>query len=203
MNLKKLLEMQKPLREQIIKKHNLEGQDLFPNMNLALLVEVGELANNWRGFKHWSVDREPRTYSDEVCKDCQGYGRIENVNIPFGFEPVEIDCPKCKGQGIIEKNPLLEEYADCLSFILELGLETGLEIADEYEQYQKANISGQFLFLFDVTSFFYYHRNQKSYERIIRVFLGLGAMLGFDWEQIEQAYLQKNAINHQRQEEGY
>lgn len=27
--------------------------------------------------------------------------------------------------------------------------------------------------------------------------------LGFTWEQIEQGYLNKNKINHQRQSEGY
>lgn len=165
MNLKKLLDLQRPLRERIIQKHNLEGQDLFPNMNLALLVEVGELANAWRGFKHWS--KKP------VCT-----------------------CAACEKKR-------LDEYADGLSFILELGLETGFEVAAEYEQYRKSNITGQLLLLFDVVSFFYYNKTSNSYERIIKVFLGLGAMLGFDWEQIEQAYMQKNAVNFQRQEEGY
>lgn len=202
MSLKKLLEMQKPLRERIIKKHNLEGQDLFPNMNLALLVEVGELANNWRGFKHWSVDREPRY--EVMCHACNGLGEFHH-QIFAGNEHVEDKieiCLYCSGSGIQER-PLIEEYADCLSFILEIGLETGLEIADHYEQYRKATITGQFLFLYDVVSFFYYNKTQNGYERILRVFLGLGAMLGFTWEQIEQAYLNKNAVNHQRQEDGY
>ncbi|WP_199427089.1 dUTP diphosphatase, partial [Thermaerobacillus caldiproteolyticus] len=26
---------------------------------------------------------------------------------------------------------------------------------------------------------------------------------GFTWEQIEEAYMKKNAVNHQRQESGY
>ena len=34
--------------------------------------------------------------------------------------------------------------------------------------------------------------------------LSLGIMsLGFTWEQIEQAYFEKNKINHERQENGY
>lgn len=34
-------------------------------------------------------------------------------------------------------------------------------------------------------------------------FFILGERLGFKWEQIEAAYMDKNAVNHQRQQEGY
>lgn len=60
MNIETLYEMQKQLDERIIREKGLEGQDLLPNTVLALQVELGELANEWRGFKHWSNDREPR-----------------------------------------------------------------------------------------------------------------------------------------------
>ncbi|MDF2854207.1 MAG: hypothetical protein K0Q87_58 [Neobacillus sp.] len=204
MNLSKLFEMQKPLRERIIKKHNLEGQDLFPNMNLALLVEIGELANEWRGFKHWSNDREPRIKAK--CTNCKGKGfyeyfdAFEMFESQYSTEP----CTDCEGTGFQKnKNPLLEEYADCLSFILEQGIEIGVDTNKDYKQFEKTSILGQFNLLFDLVSFFYYHKTQKTYERIVNVFLGLGAMLGFEWEQIEKAYMEKNAVNHKRQEDGY
>ena len=38
---------------------------------------------------------------------------------------------------------------------------------------------------------------------LVDLFIGLGEMLGFTREQIETAYLDKNKINHQRQENGY
>lgn len=60
MNFETLYEMQKTLDARIIREKGLEGQDLLPNTVLALQVEIGELANEWRGFKHWSNDREPR-----------------------------------------------------------------------------------------------------------------------------------------------
>ncbi|ACT00268.1 dUTP diphosphatase [Paenibacillus sp. JDR-2] len=58
--LEQLYEMQKALDARIIKEKGLEGQDLLPDTVLALQVELGELANEWRGFKHWSTDRAPR-----------------------------------------------------------------------------------------------------------------------------------------------
>lgn len=34
-------------------------------------------------------------------------------------------------------------------------------------------------------------------------YLGLGEMLGFKLEEIERAYIEKNQVNHQRQDNGY
>ncbi|WP_046174027.1 dUTP diphosphatase [Domibacillus indicus] len=54
MNIEKLYEMQRGLDQYIEKGHNLKGADLFSQKVLALLVEVGELANETRCFKFWS-----------------------------------------------------------------------------------------------------------------------------------------------------
>ena len=54
MNLTRIFGMQEVLDTRIIKEHGLEGQNLFYNMILALQVEIGELANETRCFKHWS-----------------------------------------------------------------------------------------------------------------------------------------------------
>ncbi|MEV2911136.1 dUTP diphosphatase, partial [Paenibacillus larvae] len=69
MNIEKMFEMQKELDMRIIKEHGLEGQDLLPNTVLALQVEIAELANEWRGFKHWSNNREPGNTLEEYV-DC-------------------------------------------------------------------------------------------------------------------------------------
>lgn len=60
MNLTKLFEMQRELDERIIEQHGLQGEDLLPKKILALQVELGELAQEWRGFKFWSKDQQPR-----------------------------------------------------------------------------------------------------------------------------------------------
>ena len=54
MNVKKLCEMQQALDNRIIQEHKLEGKNLEENKILALLVEICELANETRCFKHWS-----------------------------------------------------------------------------------------------------------------------------------------------------
>lgn len=57
MNIEKMLADQKKLDEEIFKNAGITEYPL-DNMQLALLVELGELANEWRGFKHWSKHKE-------------------------------------------------------------------------------------------------------------------------------------------------
>ena len=54
MNVKRLSEMQEVLDDRIIKEHQLEDKNLEENKIFALLVEISELANETRCFKHWS-----------------------------------------------------------------------------------------------------------------------------------------------------
>lgn len=57
MNLEKLYKMQEELDKYIIKNRNIvmSDEELLNKTILALLVEVGELANATRCFKHWSL----------------------------------------------------------------------------------------------------------------------------------------------------
>lgn len=167
MNLTKLFEAQKVLRDRI----DYNEPDRFNKLILALLVELGECANEWRGFKFWS--------------------KRQRWDIHIG------------------RKKTLEEYADGLHFILELGLE--LEIEDYRINSFKIsqNIVDQFQDIYIQIGFFtheYRTSNESikhTYKTILSLFLGLGEMLGFTWEEIEEAYFAKNAVNHQRQETGY
>jgi len=179
-NLEKLFEAQKNLDEHITRKKGLEGQDLFAKKILALLVELGELANEWRGFKFWSQDQQPRTKVQVYT----GSGR------------------KIEGK---YKNPLLEEYVDCLHFILSIGLELGFSEFEIRTIPQRKDVTSQFLKLMRVSQDVLFKREveQEIYKILISEFIALGKMLGFTWEQIEEAYFAKNAVNHERQESGY
>lgn len=55
MNWEALFNMQEKLDAYIADNHSLHGQDLFEERFLALLVELGELANETRCFKFWST----------------------------------------------------------------------------------------------------------------------------------------------------
>lgn len=177
MNLQKLFETQKVLRDRI----GYEGEDRFEKLILALLVEIGECANEWRGFKFWSKNQRPRT--EFIHRDPHG---------------------QCAD---VVTNPLLEEYVDGLHFVLEIGLEHGYDIdLRNQETFPEASkrktITKQFTKLFSIK----WERDigyQNNYMQGLELYIGLGEMLGFTWEQIEEAYYAKNQVNHERQNTGY
>jgi dimeric dUTPase (all-alpha-NTP-PPase superfamily) len=174
MNLSKLFHMQRQLEDRIMMEKGLVGQDLLPKKIIALQVEMGELANEIRFFKFWSQDQTPRT---KVPK-----------RPTMNYEDIEWT------------NRVLEEYADALH----LGLSIGIELEWDMEQAsifprRRADLTEQFQALF------YYSSRLLSDKWLdfMDLFMGLGEMLGFTWEEIEQAYFEKNAVNHTRQEQGY
>lgn len=196
MNLQYLFEIQAGLDAHIEEEHpELQGQNNLDWKILALQVELGECANEWRGFKKWSKDQEPRILRRIDCNKCMGTG--------FGKGWLK-NCSGCGGSGKIKLNPLLEEYVDCLHFILSIGLE--LDRKNEVLPYAYINspnasvdeIIGQFNLVFRNT-----WNVDGDYYFLINNFIELGSMLGFTWEQIETAYLAKNKINHERQVNGY
>ncbi|WP_337969730.1 dUTP diphosphatase [Virgibacillus salexigens] len=89
----------------------------------------------------------------------------------------------------------LKEYVDCLHFILSIGLERGYDNKNfnlcAVEGLKRNSITAQFNYLFDKIGDFSSITNHNNYMYIVPLFIGLGEMLGFTWEQIEQAYLNK------------
>lgn len=157
-----LSNMQAELDQRIIKEHGLENKDLFENTILALQVELGELANEWRGFKHWSNDQEPR------------------------------------------REKMLVEYVDCLHFILSLGLQKHhVRIPSNLCGLKYTETTFQFNELFKMVNRYRVDAIRVHYVHMVAHFIPLGELLGFTWDEIEQAYLDKNLINHTRQSEGY
>jgi dimeric dUTPase (all-alpha-NTP-PPase superfamily) len=100
----------------------------------------------------------------------------------------------------------LKEYVDGLHFILSIGLDHGFHedlkgLAIESIEWE--NITCQFLELLRIDWEKYECGEGDYYHSGLEMFLSLGEMIGFTWEQIEQAYLDKNKVNHERQESGY
>lgn len=180
MDLTKLFKMQKVLDKRIEKEHpRQDGEDRLAKKILALQVELGELARNWRGFKFWSNDQEPRT---KVSREL------------FSNDPTE--------QVGELANLLLEEYVDCLHFILSIGLEIGVDYFKYHNdhRFKESNITDQFLRVMDYVVGL---REDDYCTELLQSFVHLGEMLGFTWEQIEQAYISKNEVNHDRQNNNY
>jgi dimeric dUTPase (all-alpha-NTP-PPase superfamily) len=182
MNLKALFETQAKLDADILAKHPVqEGEDRLSKKILALQVELGELANEQRSWKFWSNDQKPRT--------------AVPVNTFYGSR-----------EGLT-RNPLLEEYVDCLHFILSIGLELDREYF-RFDEHQLLNpnykpndsIVDQFT---EVIKYAILLTEDDYCNVLLTAFVALGEMLGFTWEQVEAAYYEKNKINHQRQQSGY
>lgn len=192
MNLSKLFKIQKQLDDRIVKEKGLEGQDLLDKKILALQVELGELANEWRGFKFWSEDQEPRT------------------EVP-DFETWKKNGHKTyKGKPAMHfKNPLLEEYVDCLHFFLSIGINSNVRTDIDFDKAGTRDIMTLFAKINRYTAEMWWEHNGKTGQLLVKWlfgfqnFLRLGEMLGFTWDEIEKAYLEKNKINHERQESGY
>ena len=72
MNIKKLFEMQRQLDEHIEKEHpRQEGEDRLAKKILALMVELGELANELpEVFKFWSHKKNNREKALKEYVDC-------------------------------------------------------------------------------------------------------------------------------------
>ena len=170
MNLNLMFQAQKELREHI----GYNGEDRFDKSILALLVEIGECANEWQGFKFWSTDQEPITY---------------------GVKAVEF--------GTATYNPLLEEYVDGLHIVLDLGIESGVTPEEPWWMPKAQNVLKAFTSVFHAANGFGTKRDIYEYRRLFALYIRLGEALGFTEEQIETAYFAKNEVNHQRQAEGY
>ncbi|WP_411333552.1 dUTP diphosphatase [Metabacillus indicus] len=162
MNLTKLFEMQHTLDMKIEKQHGLEKESLIHKKILALYVEVGELANETRCFKFWSLK-----------------------------PPAETDV-------------ILEEYVDGVHFILSLGIEiektSGIEMQQNAEE---KTLTAHFADVFNAIAEFEKNHEDEQFTLLFSKYMHLGQALGFSGAQIEDAYMKKNEVNHDRQKQGY
>ncbi|WP_243173015.1 dUTP diphosphatase [Bacillus sp. FSL K6-2869] len=140
---------------------------------------------------------------ERVAEDAQGSGGHEYIK-----------CEECNGEGTIgTKNPLLEEYVDCLHFVLSIGNSIGYSsricnVNLLSRIIKEVSVEKAFLGVFKSVAFLlteiddlgmaYHH-----YRKIFNGFNELGIALGFTPKEIEDAYMKKNAVNHLRQQEGY
>ncbi|KAA0941596.1 dUTPase [Sporosarcina sp. ANT_H38] len=224
MNLEKLFEMQKVLDEKIYARFpGLKEEDWSWKIT-ALLVELGECANEHRGFKKWSENQQPRTKIEHLCTVCDGSG---DENWPSSVEMLleggsanpYLKCEDCDGTGKLgETNPILEEFVDCIHFFISIAIELKINPADFIvdDDYTQPTATQTFNRVFSTASSLDVLMDpetaasisledlQETLHEAFSCFIGLGEkFLGFTWDQVEAAYYAKNEINHVRQAEGY
>ncbi|NSL51533.1 dUTP diphosphatase [Calidifontibacillus erzurumensis] len=83
--LKRLFALQRELDTRIEKEHGLENQDLMDKKILALLVELGELANETRCFKYWS--KKPAAKREVILEEyVDGIHFILSIGLNLAIE---------------------------------------------------------------------------------------------------------------------
>ena len=112
-----------------------------------------------------------------------------------------------KSSAVDNKEKALEEYVDCIHFMTSITINHCKEKKLNYENVIKKIIlkkelpyMGKYNYatlLYEVS-----HIGYIATYRYASLLL-LGEQLGFSWDEIYKAYLKKNQINHERQDNNY
>ncbi|TES58191.1 dUTPase [Halalkalibacterium halodurans] len=99
---------------------------------------------------------------------------------------------------------ILEEYVDGLHFVLTLGLTLRMtDVEIKQMDHETNTLTEQFLLVFRAISELEQSRTEQAFRTLFSHYIALGEKLNFSTVEIERAYLDKNKVNHQRQDEGY
>lgn len=149
LNLQQLFTMQRQLDQHIEDKHELHKEDLIPRKLLALLVEMGELANETRCFKFWSV--KPPAEDTVILEEfVDGVHFILSLGIEKGYDDLT-ELPNAKASdsktaqflqvfaqvAAFEQDQSKENYVDMFVSYMTLGDMFGFSA----EHIEKAYIS--------------------------------------------------------------
>lgn len=102
---------------------------------------------------------------------------------------------------------ILEEYVDGLHFVLSICLDLGAEELqvpqEKLEKEDSGRITERFINICRQASSLADDRKLERAMLLFEEYLLLGQTLGFAYSEIEEGYLQKNEVNHARQDSGY
>ena len=193
MNLNKLYKMQEELDNTILKNEvertgiEIDKDRLLNQTILALQVEIAELANATRVFKHWSTKKaESRErLLDEYADILHFYLSIGNQLYNMGQE-VRI--------AYASYELFKEEYEDTKIESPEWLFIKLLYCTAYLEKSTRESLNRFTLEEVDTG---------RVYKLILKLLFFLARELDFTEKEIEQAYFKKHKVNYDRQEEGY
>ncbi len=130
---KTLFSMQQDLDNYITQNHDLNGQDLFEERFLALLVELGELANETRCFKFWSTkDKSDMSIILEEYVDNIHF--LLSIGLNKGYEFSNIDFSTTY---LNETKQFNHVFNSCIQFYNDQTAENYINMFKEYLQLAK------------------------------------------------------------------
>ncbi|MGM8366760.1 dUTP diphosphatase [Virgibacillus sp. W0181] len=128
MDWKQLFTMQAELDLYIARKHNLIQQDLFEEKYLALLTELGELANETRCFKFWST--KPRNETAVILEEY-----VDNIHfiLSLGIEQsYSFETIRVEEKSVTETEQFNAVFAACNTFYQNRSRTNYLELFEQY-----------------------------------------------------------------------
>lgn len=140
-----------------------------------------------------------------LCNESLFSKKILALNVEIGELANETRCFKYwSNKKPSPKEVILEEYIDCLHFILSIGIEKHFTDTDNIEaKTSEYKLSDQFCNLYIDVNDFIVCSSKDHYLTLFEDFLTLGRSLRFSDEEIQNSYISKNAVNHKRQDDGY
>ncbi|MDW4527611.1 dUTP diphosphatase [Rossellomorea marisflavi] len=130
MDWNQLLNMQNELDRHIEREHGLQDADLVDKKILALLVELGELANETRCFKFWSK-KAPSDQAVILEEYVDGIHFILSLGIEIGIR--SIDEPEVLEEGDPTEE-FLKVYSEVNRFSEERSIENLLALFQQFLQ---------------------------------------------------------------------
>lgn len=150
MDWQKLFTMQEQLDTYIQTNNQVIATDLFDKKILALLVEVGELANETRCFKFWSK-KAPSEKAVILEEFVDGVHFILSIGIDLGYKTEAIEVTTIDEDATalfnlvfekinqLKQTPNLAHYKELFSAFLSLGQVLGFQESDIQQAYFEKN----------------------------------------------------------------
>ncbi|MCQ2793052.1 MAG: dUTP diphosphatase [Bacilli bacterium] len=147
-NLKNLYSLQAGLDKEIADNHNVSYETTKTKRLLALIVEIGELANETRCFKFWS-NKGPSAKEIIMDEFADGLHFLLSLGIILGANKFDYELTKSdeelteqflnvyKLALCLKDNFDLSHYEKCFSSYLNLALSIGMNCKDIIDSYNK------------------------------------------------------------------
>lgn len=104
----------------------------------------------------------------------------------------------------IDEQRIKDELADVLHFTISLGIDIDFdEVIDLKQLNLGIPLTQRFIFLHDSLGEFYNRRTSSDYKQLLEAVLGLTYDLGYEVQDLYDAYVLKYKENHQRQDDNY
>lgn len=191
--MKELLKEQARIDDIVLSDTDITQKEAILDRILSAQVQLGEIANTWRGYKFWSDDRKPRTAIK--CAHCKGYGRYPNI---------ATECRLCDGVGWNNQNQLLDKCADTLHSILSIGNLMGYQDEHKLNYIVEHDTKHILNIMFGLVS--QLDRDIRinntlddislTYSQLYSYYVALVTVnLEYDWDDIVTYYHRKNKLN--------